>query len=233
MLLNESLKSKLQDQQNISIEWYPTCASTNDIAALKAEDGYRGIVGADHQTHGRGRLERDWESEANSNILFSWVLDVDVPLNDVARIPLLWSAAIAEALDLNVQWPNDIVCSNGQKVGGILSLVHKVGPPHTIIVGVGLNVNQQKFAGDFNATSLLLDRGEEQSRSEILETIVQAIHSVSPSDNFDLWRQRTQMIGQTVTIQDRQGIATGIREDGALIVDGIPITTGDVHLVEM
>lgn len=233
MVLNEALKNKLQEQLNISIEWHPTCSSTNDIAAMKAQDGFRGIIGSDYQTHGRGRLDRDWESEAGNNLLFSWVLDIDVPLVEVARIPLLWSAAIAEVLELHVKWPNDVVCSKGHKVGGVLSLVHKVGPPHTIIIGIGLNVNQQKFSNDFNATSLSLDKGQEQSRSEVFESIIHAIHSVNPSDTFDLWRERTHMLGQTVTIQDRQGIATGIREDGALIVDGIPITTGDVHLVEM
>ena len=230
--LNELNNRKLQEELNISIEWLTECTSTNEVAASRAKDGFRGILGANYQTNGRGRLNRNWESQSGSNLLFSWVMDVDVPITQIARIPLLWSAAIAEALDLYVKWPNDVVSLSGQKCGGILSMVQEVGSPSTVIVGVGLNVNQENFPENLNATSLSLERGEEQSLTEVFMTIVQAIHSVRPTDGFDLWRSRTHMLGQTIAVQGRQGIATGIREDGALIVDGIPITTGDVQLVE-
>jgi len=50
---------------------------------------------------------------------------------------------------------------------------------------------------------------------------------------LDRWRERSITLGKTVTVADRRGVVSGIREDGALIVDGIPITSGDVTLLEM
>ena len=50
--------------------------------------------------------------------------------------------------------------------------------------------------------------------------------------DFSLWKKRSRTLGTMVRIGAIEGIATTIREDGALIVDGNPVLTGDVHLME-
>jgi BirA family biotin operon repressor/biotin-[acetyl-CoA-carboxylase] ligase len=73
-------------------------------------------------------------------------------------------------LTVDLKWPNDLLI-NGKKVGGILTEMHaEPGQIRFVIVGIGLNVNQEKFAGELGAiaTSLRLETGKTQSRLELL-----------------------------------------------------------------
>ena len=69
-------------------------------------------------------------------------------------------------------------------------------------------------------------------RGDIVRRVLKSMQSVSISDNFDRWRKYSYTLGKWVSVGGRTGQATGIREDGALLVGGYPVTTGDVHLVE-
>ena len=147
---------------------------------------------------------------------------------------LLFAAELAHELDLYVKWPNDIMTKDGRKVGGILSSIHTLGSDaHTVIIGVGINVNQITFIPDLNASSLKQIHGDEQSRIEVLKQVLKAMDRVDPKNTLDRWTERSITLGKRVETGGRVGIATGIRADGALIVDGIPVTSGDVNLVEM
>ena len=81
---------------------------------------------------------------------------------------LLLAAELAHELDLMKY--NDIMTKDGRKVGGILSSIHTLGSDtHTVIIGVGINVNQITFIPDLNASSLKQIHGDEQSRIEVLK----------------------------------------------------------------
>ena len=217
-----------------SLEWVPECDSSNTVAEGMATTGWRGCVLTDVQHRGRGRLQRRWDSEPGQNLLLSWVKDWHCPLNATPRLTLLLAAEIAHELDLWVKWPNDIMTRTGLKVGGILSTIHEVGTDkHTVIIGVGLNVNQVEFPPELKASSLRLIHGNEQSRLEILKRLLNAMDRIDPCLDLERWSERSITLGKRVEVAGRVGVATGIREDGALIVDGVPITSGDVSLVEM
>ena len=68
---------------------------------------------------------------------------------------------------------------------------------------------------------------------DILKQVLKAMDRVFPKNTLDRWTERSITLGKRVETGGRVGIATGIRADGALIVDGIPVTSGDVNLVEM
>lgn len=224
----------LSAQQHRTIAWLAECPSTNTIAAQWAADGWRGCVIADHQTAGRGRLQRSWESDRGNNILLSWVHDWQCSVRDIPRLTLLLAAEIAHELDVYVKWPNDIMTREGHKIGGILSSIHHMGTNmHTVIIGVGLNVNQINFSEGLQATSLKSIRGAEQSRIDVLRDILCAMDRVDPQGTLERWTERSITLGKRVQTGERVGVATGIRADGALIVDGVPVTSGDVNLVEM
>jgi BirA family biotin operon repressor/biotin-[acetyl-CoA-carboxylase] ligase len=73
-------------------------------------------------------------------------------------------------LAADLKWPNDLLI-NGKKVGGILTEMHaEPGQVRFVIVGIGLNVNQEEFAGELGtvATSLRIETGKAQSRLELL-----------------------------------------------------------------
>jgi BirA family biotin operon repressor/biotin-[acetyl-CoA-carboxylase] ligase len=70
----------------------------------------------------------------------------------------------------DLKWPNDLLV-NGKKVGGILTEMHaEPSQVRFVIVGIGLNVNQEKFPGELGmtATSLRLETGQQVSRLELL-----------------------------------------------------------------
>jgi biotin-(acetyl-CoA carboxylase) ligase len=97
------------------------------------------------------------------------------------------------------------------------------------VLGLGLNVNQTSFPDSLpNATSLALEFGA-QDREQVLARVVSAIlfwHE--HPDRLVLWRRRAHTLGRVVEVAGRRGVATGLRDDGALLVDGEPVLTGEV-----
>jgi BirA family biotin operon repressor/biotin-[acetyl-CoA-carboxylase] ligase len=73
-------------------------------------------------------------------------------------------------LVVDLKWPNDLLTS-GKKVGGILTEMHaEPGLVRFVIVGIGVNVNQEQFSAELAplATSLRIESGHPQSRLELL-----------------------------------------------------------------
>jgi BirA family transcriptional regulator, biotin operon repressor / biotin---[acetyl-CoA-carboxylase] ligase len=82
-------------------------------------------------------------------------------------------------LAVDLKWPNDLVIG-GKKVGGILTEMHaEPGQVRFVIVGIGLNVNQEKFPGELAsiATSLRMETGKPQSRLELLVRLLREFES--------------------------------------------------------
>jgi BirA family transcriptional regulator, biotin operon repressor / biotin---[acetyl-CoA-carboxylase] ligase len=152
--------------------------STNRVAL---ELGHAGepegaVVVAEEQTAGRGRAGRAWHSEHAAGIYATLLLrprlaPVQAPLLTMMAGLSAHAAIQAQTgLTVDLKWPNDLLI-NGKKMGGILTEMH--AEPEQIrfvIVGIGLNVNQEKFAGELGAiaTSLRLESGKTQSRLELL-----------------------------------------------------------------
>lgn len=206
------------------VVYLPETDSTNRVARGQAVGT---VVVADHQTAGRGRLDRQWDAEPGKNLLFSVVRPAPAELSQAPRLCLLWAAAMARALDLHVKWPNDLVDRDGAKAGGLLAEIDE----GRIVLGVGINVNQRSFPGKYRATSLALLRGGPQDRIAVLSMALQAIEAVHPDDSLDGWRARSITLGRRVSVGDREGLASSVREDGALIVDGQAVLAGDVALL--
>jgi len=219
------------------VTFFEECGSTNAEArriADSLDDPSGTLVVADAQTAGRGRLGRLWESGRGENLLFSLVLCPEVPPQLAPVCVLAWAAAMAEVLDCQVKWPNDLITSDGQKLGGILAeLSAEAERVRFVVLGVGINVNQEEFPGLPLATSMRRVTGDPQDRARLLTRLVRAVESV-PTDgqpDLSLWRSRSHTLGRKVRVGDVQGVATDVRNDGALIVDGHPVLAGDVSMV--
>jgi BirA family transcriptional regulator, biotin operon repressor / biotin---[acetyl-CoA-carboxylase] ligase len=82
-------------------------------------------------------------------------------------------------LAVDLKWPNDLLI-RGKKVGGILTEMHAdPGMVEFVVVGMGLNVNQEKFPGELAniATSLRVETGKTQSRMELLVRLLREFES--------------------------------------------------------
>ena len=136
-------------------EMVAATGSTNDDlvarAAGPAGDGL--VLAAEHQSAGRGRLDRRWEAPAGTNLTFSTLLRPEwltAPDEGSPDRPGLVTSALAVSvaevletlgLDAAVKWPNDVllVGEHPGKVGGILAEL-VTGERPAIVVGLGLNV---------------------------------------------------------------------------------------------
>jgi BirA family biotin operon repressor/biotin-[acetyl-CoA-carboxylase] ligase len=107
---------------------------------------------AHHQTAGKGQREKAWDTEPNSNILLSVVLDASfLSLSNQFYL----SAAVALGVhdffghyagnNTKIKWPNDIYWQN-RKAGGILiENVVRGNDWKWAVAGIGLNINQSNF----------------------------------------------------------------------------------------
>lgn len=140
------------------------------------------VVNTDFQTSGKGQIGNSWESEAAKNLLFSMVIyPKQIPPDQLFLISQLVSVAIKEVLDrycdnISIKWPNDIYW-NDKKLAGILIENSLQGNKiKAVVIGIGLNVNQQKFFSNApNPVSLKQITGKSINRKQLLKGIIQNI----------------------------------------------------------
>ncbi|MDR0939394.1 MAG: biotin--[acetyl-CoA-carboxylase] ligase, partial [Mediterranea sp.] len=156
--------------------------STNNYLRRLCADGTveeLTTVAADYQTSGRGQRGNSWEAERGKNLLFSVVL---YPTFLEARrqflISQIVSLSIKEELErytdgVSIKWPNDIYWRE-RKICGILIENDLLGRRVSqSVAGVGLNVNQEAFAGSApNPVSLRQITGEEHELPSMLRDIL-------------------------------------------------------------
>ena len=160
--------------------------STNRVALELGHSGEPegAVVIAEEQTAGRGRAGRKWLSERASGIYVTLLLrpklaPVQAPVLTILA-GLSAHAAVREVtgLDVDLKWPNDLMIE-GKKLGGILTEMHaEPSQVRFVIVGIGLNVNQEKFPADLSmATSLRSQTGKVHSRMEVLVRLLRGFES--------------------------------------------------------
>jgi BirA family transcriptional regulator, biotin operon repressor / biotin---[acetyl-CoA-carboxylase] ligase len=152
------------------VEVLPSLPSTQDELRDRLAKGLpcpHALIALD-QTQGRGRRQRTWVSEPGSSLTMSLALP-EWRSHTRPWLPGMASAvAVAQALDAQIQWPNDVVM-NGRKVAGILVEQHPVkGGGLQPVVGIGVNLRQGSFPPEIShrATSFLLETGRELDPSE-------------------------------------------------------------------
>lgn len=159
--------------------------STNDylkqMCTVVSPDNFT-VIYTENQTGGRGQMGSRWESEPGKNLTFS-ILVKNVVLNstDIYTLNVAVCIGIVAVLhkynihDVAVKWPNDILAGN-KKVGGIL-IENSFKSNGTIqsVVGIGLNVNQEKFSDLAKAGSLYTVSGKTFDKEILMQDILYAI----------------------------------------------------------
>ena len=136
----------------MEILYFDSIPSTNDF--LKENRGLLGdftIARAAFQSSGKGSHGRGWEAKRGEGLLFS-VLLKDKNILALSGLPLVLGAIVGSYLESlgfapSIKWPNDIYLGD-KKVCGILC---EGQPDEYIVAGIGINVNQASFEGEFRA----------------------------------------------------------------------------------
>ena len=125
------------------------------------------FVSASKQTQGRGRNNRNWLSD-NKNLLFSILLKNKNYFNLTNSISIISAYTIVEVLkeyginNLSIKWPNDVFVGD-KKICGILLEAISSQNIECLIIGVGINVNQKEFIGEYiiEPTSMINELNKE------------------------------------------------------------------------
>ncbi|QGQ20034.1 biotin--[acetyl-CoA-carboxylase] ligase [Cellulomonas sp. JZ18] len=179
-------------------------ASTNAdvVAALRREPGawpHASLLVADHQTQGRGRAGRTWQTPARAALTCTFVARPRSGPETFGWLPLLAGLGTVHALRATtgvravLKWPNDVLVELGpdaepvegwgtaRKVAGILAeVVPDAGPGPAVAVGVGVNVHQDAAELPVPwATSLALAGARDTDRATVLVALVDALHGLA------------------------------------------------------
>lgn len=122
------------------------------------------IIIAKHQSMGRGRYERKFESNKDVGIYCSFLLKDQITTNLLNLIHLKIVCALQYSIkqvfkvDTQIKWPNDLMINN-RKCAGILietNINMNTAKCDGLIIGFGLNIYKQNFTNSLkeNATTL-------------------------------------------------------------------------------
>jgi BirA family biotin operon repressor/biotin-[acetyl-CoA-carboxylase] ligase len=178
------------------VRWVDETGSTNrDLLELAAAGAPEGVVlVADHQTAGRGRLDRTWQAPSGGSLLVSVLLRPPLPVSDAHLLTTAVGVSAVAAcrevtgVDPGLKWPNDLVLPGAddrsrtgadRKLGGILAeSVIEGGTLSAVVVGLGLNVNwSPDLPEDLAAIAVALNQvvGHEVDREDLLVALLQGL----------------------------------------------------------
>ena len=170
-----------------NLVFVPECHSTNSYAlelcqqSLVAPEGT--VVITDNQTAGRGQRGNQWITAPGKNFTFSIILKPGfLSTKDQFYLNVFTSLSIYDYLlekgceRVRIKWPNDIYVGSKKICGMLIENIITGNRFSNVVVGFGLNVNQEQFSVG-SATSLCLEVGRLfnlQSELEGLLAIIEA-----------------------------------------------------------
>ncbi len=223
------------------LHFLPETDSTNDQLKKLARQGapHGTALIADHQTGGRGRKGRSFQSPAGKGIYLSILLRPHCAPTDLMHLTCAAGTAMCDAVEAatglrpGIKWTNDLVYQK-RKLGGILTELGFTpqGKLSYAIIGIGINCCQQvcDFAPELQglAGSLAMAAEQEIDRSKVAAAILEALWQMDgllltgKDSLLDQYRKDCVTIGQEVSLvrgdEVRHGQALDVDSEGALVV---------------
>lgn len=220
--------------------------STNKKAKELAQTGcaHGTLVTADAQTAGVGRRGRDWSSEKDAGIYMSIVLRPVIDTECAHMLTLVAAIAVEKAIRKlcaeyrmenapMIKWPNDIVM-NKKKICGILTeLTLKGREIDFVIVGIGINVNNECFPEEIvqTASSIYKEYGQQLDKelliSETWKQFKVYYEQFLQTQDLSFFKKeyeealinKEEQVKVLDPLGEYTGVAKGITNAGELIVD--------------
>lgn len=236
--ISEYLKTKYLGRQFLHFdELDSTNAYIKKIATDYKKEGL--VVLTEKQLAGRGRLGRKWFSQNSKGIWMSMMLRPKISIFEVSKITQVVAAAVASALadlgiDSKIKWPNDIIINDKKICGILVEMNSEENHINHIVIGIGLNINQDKSDFDSEiidiASSLKIEMGKTYNRAEIMATVLNKFEKLYDEfcmGNFEVSRkicsEKSYIIGSEIYVINNgekvKAIAKSLNEDGKLLVE--------------
>lgn len=241
------------------IHYFDETDSTSTQAAKMAEAGapHGTMVIAESQSAGRGRLGRSWVSRQGEGLYFSIILRPEIEIHRIPQLTLLAAVVLARTFEEvcaarpQIKWPNDILIHNKKCCGILTEMAGDADRARWVILGIGINVSGTEFPPEIAdiATSLKLALPEppphravllahllDELERALIDYEARGLEWVRKS-----WEEYAGIRGKRVRVsapggERREGIARGLDQDGALLLETEPgaterIIAGDVTLL--
>jgi BirA family transcriptional regulator, biotin operon repressor / biotin---[acetyl-CoA-carboxylase] ligase len=227
-----------------------TSPSTHQALAADARTGAAApgtVLVAEHQTAGRGRLDRVWTTPARAALTVSLVVEPSLPDAEWPWLPLLLATSVAAGIEAaggprcGLKWPNDVMApgrdADGEhrpeeKVGGLLAeRVERETGAAVAVLSLGLNVTTTPEELPVpTATSLIALGWAEPDRTTLLAEVLAAVAQrleAWPTEGDRLrneYAERCLTVGRHVRVErpgagPLTGEAVEVGRDGSLVVD--------------
>lgn len=224
------------------VELLEETPSTNAVART-GPDPHRVVV-TNHQTQGRGRLDRVWATPAGTSLTFSAVVDPQLEPRWWPMIPLMTGLAVAGAIgpEVGLKWPNDVLIDSRKVCGILVERVEAADP--VAVIGIGINVHQTHAELPVDTATSLAIEALQQDRTTLLGGVLRELRSglgqlrSDPQGLLAAYRERCVTLGRDVRVQlpgadDLVGRAVDVDESGRLVVAAEPgrhvaVSAGDV-----
>ncbi|MDA7946604.1 MAG: biotin--[acetyl-CoA-carboxylase] ligase [Hyphomicrobiaceae bacterium] len=240
--------------ENFRQRFYSELDSTNaeGLRLLAAGEDGNQWVWALHQTGGRGRHGRRWQSLAG-NLFASLTLRPQCAAHTASQLGFVGALAVHDAVvalagknqpDLKLKWPNDLLL-NGKKAAGLLLESTSDGAGRlSLVLGVGLNLAAHPQDVPFPSTDLAchgIDVNPREALEALADKTAKWLSVWNDGAGFEeirtAWDERSLPKGTALQVRvgdDRlNGLYRGLDQTGGLMLvqdDGSErrITTGDV-----
>jgi len=206
------------------IHFFTELDSTNDyiksnLSLLNSGD----IVVASRQLKGRGRFSNVWLSE-EGNLYFSFLIRKLIVREEIFLIIMRSAVAVLNVLNkykinAKIKYPNDILVEQ-KKICGILLETIGYEKIQEVIVGIGINVNQQNFGElDDVATSIKLETKQSLDPESVLEDFIKAYGSLNnQTDIWESYRKELYFKKSTIEIEGITYVISHVEPNGKLVV---------------
>lgn len=155
--------------------------STNSEAMRLIRDGVVAqptVIVAGEQLYGRGHGNSSWESEASKNLCISLIIKPEfIKASEQFLLTKITALALKKlvsthisAVPISIKWPNDLYAGDKKMAGMLIQNVVKGQQLDHCVIGVGLNVNQQRFVSEApNPVSMIHYHTKELNLENLLD----------------------------------------------------------------
>lgn len=223
-----------------TLHWYKTIDSTNTRAKQLAKEGapHGTVLIAGHQTGGRGRLGRTFQSPEGQGVYLSVILRPNCEPSQLMHLTCAAGVAMMDAVETvsgvrpQVKWINDLVVGS-KKLGGILTEMSvSNGLVEYAVIGIGINCLQKEkdFPSEISAiaTSVCLAAQKTVLPEVLAAAMVEKLWKLSDTvfshkaQIMDRYRENCITLGKEIQVIRPDtvlpGKAVGMDDDGGLLV---------------
>ena len=202
------------------VHYQPVMSSTNEWILQNIPNLNKGdLCLAEYQTAGRGRRGRQWLSPFAGQMIFSFYWTFD-PRKSIEGLSLVIGLAIAEVLNVQVKWPNDILF-DGRKLGGILvEIANHKNELLNLVIGVGINVSLPTQTEISQPYAQLSEMDPDIDRQTLFPTLIQ--HLYARLERFEkeginaefqqAWQNHNAFFNSEVNVITEQRVISGIEQ---------------------